>query len=277
LPPRSIWKGSISFGLVNIPIKLYSATEAKEFSFSQLCENGHKVHYKRWCEVEQKEIQWSSIKKGYEISKDKYVLLEKEELENVKLKTTRTIDINEFIDSQSLDPIFIEKSYYIAPDTKTVDKAYSLFVNVLRNTGKIGIGKVVLREKEHLVALRAYQRGLVMHQLHYLDEIKPIDEIKEITANATAKIKIQEQEVELGKMLVDNLTSKDLDLGQYSDAYAAALRELINEKARGKVHVIIKERTEEPENGKDLLEALKASVKRSSSSSNNRQKRGISG
>ncbi|MGI0029856.1 MAG: Ku protein [Nitrososphaera sp.] len=264
---RSIWKGSISFGLVNIPIKLYSATESKEFSFNQLCENGHKIHYKRWCPVEEREVQWSNIKKGYEISKDKYVLLEKDELENVKLKTTKTIDIKEFIQAESLDPIFVEKSYYIAPDSKTVDKAYSLFVNVLRNTGKIGIGKVVLREKEHLVALRAYQRGLVMHQLHYQDEIKPIDEIKEITSNATAKIKIEEQEIELGKMLVDNLTSKDLDLGQYSDAYAVKLRELINEKARGKVHVI-KEEHEEPESGKDLLEALKASVKQS------KQKRG---
>jgi len=267
LAPRSIWKGSISFGLVNIPIKLYSATEAKEFSFNQLCEKGHKIHYKRWCPVEEREVQWSDIKKGYEISKDKYVLLEKDELENVKLKTTKTIDIKEFIEAGSLDPIFVEKSYYIAPDTKTVDKAYSLFVSVLRNTGKIGIGKVVLREKEHLVALRAYQRGLVMHQLHYLDEIKPIDEIKEITSNATAKIKIEEQEVELGKMLVNNLTSVDLDLGQYSDAYAAQLRELINEKARGKVHVI-KEEYEEPESAKDLLEALKASVKQS------KQKRG---
>jgi len=267
LPARSIWKGSISFGLVNIPIKLYSATESKEFSFNQLCENGHKIQYKRWCPVEDREIQWSDIKKGSEISKDKYVLLEKDELENVKLKTTKTIDIKEFIEAGSLDPIFVEKSYYIAPDSKTSDKAYSLFVNVLRNTNKIGIGKVVLREKEHLVALRAYQRGLVMHQLHYQDEIKPIDEIKEITSNATAKIKIEEQEIELGKMLVDNLTSKDLDLGQYSDAYAAKLRELINEKAHGKVHVI-KEEHEEPKSGKDLLEALKASVKQS------KQKRG---
>ena len=217
--------------------------------------------------MEEREVQWSDIKKGYEVSKDKYVLLEKEELDNVKLKTTRTIDIKEFIGAESLDPIFVEKSYYIAPDSKTVDKAYSLLINVLRKTGKIGIGKVVLREKEHLVALRAYQRGLVMHQLHYLDEIKPIDEIKEITSNATAKLKIEEQEVELGKMLVDNLTSEDLDLGQYSDAYAAKLRELINQKARGKVHVI-KEEKEEPESGRDLLEALKASVKQS------KQKRG---
>jgi DNA end-binding protein Ku len=265
--PRSIWKGSISFGLVNIPIKLYSATEAKEFSFNQLCSNGHKIQYKRWCPSEDKEVQWSEIKKGYEISKDVYVVLEKAELENVKLKTTKTIDIKEFVGGESLDPIFVEKSYYIAPDSKTVDKAYTLFVNVLRNTGKIAIGKVVLREKEHLVALRAYQRGLVMHQLHYLDEIKPIDEIKEIGSNAAAKIKIEDQEIELGKMLVANLTSEDLDLGQYSDAYAAQLRELINSKARGKT-IVIREEDEAPESGKDLLEALKASVKQS------KQKRG---
>jgi len=258
---RSIWKGSISFGLVNIPIKLYSATEPKEFSFNQLCENGHRIQYKRWCSTEDREVSWAEIKKGYEIAKDNYVLIDKAELEKIKLKTTKTIDISEFVGSDKLDPIFIEKSYYVAPDTKTVDKAYSLLVSVLRSTNKTAIGKVVLREKEQLIALRAYQRGIVMHQLHYLDEIKPIDEIKEISANASSKIKIAEQEIALGRTLVEKLTSKDLDLSEYSDAYAQQLEEVISAKAQGRT-VVAKEPEAEAASTKDLLEALKASVRK---------------
>lgn len=259
---RSIWKGSISFGLVNIPVKLYLATENKEFSFNQLCENAHRIHYKRWCPVEDREVSWNEIKKGYEISKDHYVLIEKEDLEKIKIRTTKTIDITEFVEAKDLDPVFIEKSYYVAPDTKTVDKAYVLFVRVLHSTNKIAIGKVVLRDKEHLVALRAYQRGIIMHQLYYLDEIKPMDEIKGIESTDSAKIKIDEQEISLGKTLVENLTADSFDPGKYSDAYASQLEELINAKAQGKTHVI-KEPEAEIGAGKDLLEALKASVRKS--------------
>ena len=131
--PRSIWKGSISFGLVSIPVRLYNATYDKEFSFNQLCPNGHKIHYKRWCPVEEREYSYAEIKKGYEIAKDKYIIIEKENLDKIKLKTTRTIDVKEFIDMDEFDPLFVEKSYYVAPDVKkgtstTLDKAYSLLV-----------------------------------------------------------------------------------------------------------------------------------------------------
>lgn len=262
---RSIWNGSISFGLVNIPIKLYSASENKEFSFNQLCPNGHRIQYKQWCQVEDKEVLWSEIQKGYEVSKEKYVLIEKEDLEKIKIKTTKTVDVKEFIDAEDLDPVFIEKSFYVAPDTKTVDKAYVLFVKVLNATKKIAIGKVVLREKEHLVGLRAYQRGLVMHQLHYLDEIRPMDEIKGLDTAATSpKIKIDEQEISLGKALIENLTAESFDPSKYSDAYANQLEQLITAKAEGKTHVI-SEPTAQVDSGRDLLEALKASVRKSKS------------
>ena len=258
---RSIWKGSISFGLVNIPIKLYSATEDRAFSFNQLCPNGHRIQYKRWCPVEEREVSYAEIKKGYEIAKDSYVLIEKADFEKIKIKSTKTIDIKEFVDIGELDPIYIEKSYYVGPEGKAADKAYNLMVGVLKDTKKVAIGKVTLRECEQLVALRAYQRGIVMHVLHYLDEIKPMDEIKEISETAANKTKLDEQEFALGRTLVEQLTSKELDVSDYSDAYSEQLEELINAKAQGKVHVVQEEAAEATT--QDLLEALKASVRKS--------------
>jgi DNA end-binding protein Ku len=259
---RSIWKGSISFGLVNIPVKLYSAAEERAFSFNQLCQRGHRIQYKRWCPIEEIEVPYQEIQKGYEIAKDNYALIEKQELENIKLKTTRSIDIKEFVNAKELDPIFVQKSYYVAPDNKTPDKAYVLLVNILKNTDKIAIGKVVLREREQLVALRAFQRGIIMHVLHYIDEIRPMDEIKEISESATNKIRLGEQELALGKILVEQLGSDRFDISNYSDAYTDELEKLIEAKSQGRQHIV---KDEEPkETTRDLLEALKASVTKSS-------------
>ena len=264
---RSIWKGAISFGLVNIPIEVFSAVQKEDYtSFNQLCENGHKIKNRKWCPIEEREVQWTEIKKGYEIAKNNYVVIEKEDLEKIKLKTTNTIEVKEFIELEEFDPLFIEKSYYVGPDTgkkKKSDnttttvpaKAYSLFVKILNETKKVAIGKVVLREKEHLVALRAYQRGLVMHQLKYLDEIRPMDEIGGLDSSQ----KIDANELSLGKTLVENLTTEEFDLGQYSDAYAKQLEKLIEAISRGEKITIEKEE-EKPEDTTDLLKALKASI-----------------
>jgi DNA end-binding protein Ku len=265
---RAIWKGAISFGLVNIPIQVFSAEQKEEYtSFNQLCEKGHKIKYKKWCPVEEREIPWSEIKKRYEITKNNYVVLEKEEIENIKLKTTNTIEIKEFINSEEFDPLFIEKSYYVGPDTgkkkkggnnatNTIPaKAYSLFVKILNETNKVAVGKVVLRDKEQLVALRAYQRGLVMHQLKYLDEIRPMDEIGGLDSSQ----KIDPNELSLGKTLVENLTAEEFDPGQYSDIYAKELEKLIEAKSRGE-KITVKEEEEKHEETTDLLKALKASI-----------------
>ena len=259
---RAIWKGSISFGLVNIPIQVFSATQKEDYtSFSQLCDKGHKIKYKKWCPVEEREVPWSEIKKGYEITKNNYVVLEKEEIENIKLKTTNTVEVKEFIKSEEFDPIFIEKNYYVGPDpgkkkVEAAAKAYSLLVKILNETNKVAIGKVVLREKEHLVGLRAYQRGLVMHQLKYLDEIRPMDEI----GNLDSLQKVDSKEISLGKTLVENLTTEKFDPGQYSDSYAKELEKLIEAKSKG-LNVTIKEEEEKVEETTDILEALKASLK----------------
>src|SRR5215208_6173840 len=258
---RARWKGSISFGLVNIPIQVFSATQSEDYaSFNQLCEKGHKIKYKKWCPVEEREVPWSEIKKGYEITKNSYIVIEKEDIDKIKLKTTNTIEVKEFIDSEDFDPIFIEKNYYIGPDpgkkkNETSVKAYSLFVKILNETNKVAIGKVVLREKEQLVALRAYQRGLVMHQLRYLDEIRPMDEIGGLDSTQ----KIDAKELTLGKTLVESLTTEKFDPGQYSDIYAKELEKLIQAKSKGQ-KVTIKEEEEKPEETTDILEALKASL-----------------
>jgi len=259
---HAIWKGSISFGLVNIPIQVISATQREDYtSFNQLCDKGHKIKYKKWCPAEEREVQWSEIKKGYEITKNDYVVVEKEDLDRIKLKTNNTIEVKEFIESEEFDPIFIEKNYYVGPDpgkkkTEASSKAYSLLVKILNETKKIAIGKVVLREKEHLVALRAYQRGLVMHQLKYLDEIRPMDEI----GNLDSLQKVDSKELELGKTLVENLTNDKFDPGQYSDTYAKELENLIEAKSKGQ-KITVKEEEEKLEETTDILEALKASLK----------------
>ena len=277
----TIWTGSISFGLVNVPVRLYTTIDtSKDFSFNQLDKEGHRIQYKKWCPVEEREVAYSEIKKGYEIAKDQYVVVEKQDLEKIAVESTRTIDIKEFIDEQELDPLFVEKSYYIAPDSSdkrarkkikgnsapaVQDKAYSLLVKVLHDTKKAEIGKVVLRgEKEHLVAIRAYQRGLVLHTLHYLSELKPLEAITEISE---AKVpSIDEKERSLGHMLVENLTTKDFDISRYHDEYTEELEKRINAKARGKVS-IVRQVTKEPQQTQDLIAALKASLEQPSSSS----------
>jgi len=277
----TIWTGSISFGLVNVPVRLYTTIDAsKNFSFNQLDKEGHRIRYKKWCPIEEREVEYSEIKKGYEIAKDKYVVIEKQDLEKIAIESTSAINIKEFIDEHELDPLFVEKSYYLAPDPNdkrarkkgkessapsVQDKAYSLLVKVLHDTRKAAIGKVVLRgEGEQLVAIRAYQRGLVLHTLHYLNEIKPVEAITEISE---ARVPfIDEKESSLGQLLVENLTNENFDISRYHDEYAEELEKLINAKAKGKVH-LIRQVTKEPQQTQDLIAALKASLERPSSSS----------
>ena len=180
-------------------------------------------------------------------------------MDKIKLKTTNTIDIKEFVDEKELNPIMIEKSYYVAPDNKNKnDKAYSLLVKVLTETKKIAVGKVVFKDKEHIIALRPYQRALVMHLLHYLDEIRPVDEISELKGLQRANI--DNKELSLGKLLVENLSSEHFDASQYSDAYAKELEKLIDLKAKGKTIVAKPEKVKEEV--KDLVAALKASLQK---------------
>ena len=281
----SMWKGNISFGLVNIPVKLYTAIDtSKDISFNQLDNKGHRIQYKKWCPVEEREVPYSEIRKGYEIAKDQYVVIEKKDLEKIAVESTRTINIKEFIDEQELDPLFVEKSYYIAPDsidkkrkkgkesstsstTPIQDKAYFLLVKVLHDTKKVANGKLVLKEgeKEHLIAIRAYQRGFIMHTLHYMDEIKPVEDIKEISETKVAEI--DKNEMSLGKLLVENLTSKTFDISRYHDEYVEELKDLVKTKAKGEVQVV-RQAMKKPRQTQDLIAALKASLARPAASKN---------
>ena len=250
---KAIFAGSISFGLVNIPIKIYKAVESKTISFNNLHKECHTpIIHKRWCPKCNKEVAYEDLEKGYKIAKDKYVIISKEDLEKLRLKTTKAIEIQEFVDASQIDPLYLEKSYYVVPE-ETGIKAYSLFVEALRVANKVAIGKVVIRNKEYLVALRAYKKGLVMHILHYLSEVKDIEEFSELKHLVT----VREEELKLAQALIAKLTEKEFDLGKFKDSYTEALMKLIKAKAEGKE---IKVEVEKVEEAKSLMEALKASV-----------------
>ena len=278
---RSIWNGSISFGLVNIPVKVFSVSDSNhDYSFNQLDSKGHKIQYKKWCPVEEKEISYEEIRKGYKIAKDEYVIIDKEDFDKIKAVTTKTIDIKEFIDLNDFDTVLIEKSYYVSPSldgagkrkkskqkanvVASSSKAYNLFIASLKKTNKIAIGKVVLKDREHLVAIRPYQKGLVMHQLMYQEEITPVNEIESMPGSESSSPSplIDKNELELGELLIKNLTNSDFDITRYTDEYVEQLEKIVTAKSKGSVY-----KTEEIENkaetSDNLLEALKASIQKS--------------
>ncbi|MEM7826140.1 MAG: Ku protein [Candidatus Aenigmatarchaeota archaeon] len=252
--PRAIFTGAISFGLVHIPVKIYTATETKEIEFHNLCPNCHSpLEYKRWCPNCQKEVAWQDIKKGFKISKDRWVVLEKEEIEKLKLPSSKNLEIKAFVDISQIDPIFFQKTYYVVPE-EGGEKPYSLLVEALRLANKAAIGKIVLKNKEYLVCLRPFRKGLVMHLLYFLREIKDIEELPELKN----LVVVSEEELELAKALIEKLTEEGFDASKFKDEYTEKLKELIKAKAEGReIEVKAEERVEE---AKSLMEALKASI-----------------
>jgi DNA end-binding protein Ku len=211
------------------------------------------LKYLRWCPTCKKEVAWKDIKKGFKISKDRWVILEKEEIEKIKLPSTKTIDIQQFVDISQIDPIYFEKAYYVVPE-ETGIKPYSLFVEALRLANKAAIGKVVLKNKEYLVCLRPFRKGLAMHILYYIREIRDIDELSELKN----LVVVSKEELELAKALISKLTEEEFDPAKFKDQYTEALKELIKAKAEGKEFEVKAE--EKVAEAKSLMEALKASV-----------------
>jgi DNA end-binding protein Ku len=252
MPPRSMWKGAISFGLVTIPVSVYPATEEKSVRFNQLHdEDMGRVRYKRVCEIDGEEVSYEHIVKGYEIEKDRYVVLTDEDFDKVPVESSRAIDIHQFVNLEEIDPILYKKSYYLVPD-ETGAKAYALLRRALEEEGKVGISKVSFRDKEHLAALRFKDDAFVLETMYWPDEIRAA-EFETIHEDG----KIREQEIEMAKTLIENL-SEPWNPEAYRDEYREALLEIVEKKAAGEEIEAAPEA--QPARVVDLMEALKASV-----------------
>ncbi|MCI0633375.1 MAG: Ku protein [Actinobacteria bacterium] len=252
MPPRAMWKGAISFGLVTIPVAVYPATEEKSLKFNQLHEpDMGRIRYKRACSVDGEEVEYDQIVKGYEVEKDRYVVITEDDLDAVPVPSSRAIDIQQFVELEEIDPILFKKSYYLVPE-ETGAKAYALLRKALSDEGKVGIAKVSFRDKEHLAALRFKDDVFVLETMYWPDEVRAAD-----FDTLGSDEKVRENEVEMARSLIDSLT-EPWHPEAYTDAYREALLEIVEKKLAGEP---IEAPTEEaPARVVDLMEALKASV-----------------
>ena len=222
--PRAIWKGSISFGLVNIPIALYSATRREELRFRLLRKSDlSPVNYKRVAEKDGKEVSWDQIVKGYEYEKGKYVVLKDEDFERVDLEATQTVDIKDFVDQKDIDPMFFYKPYYLEPQ-KGGDKAYALLRDALKDSNKVGIAKVVIKTRQYLAGVKPEDSALVLELMHFADELADPEKL-----HVPKKTEVGKREMNMAKSLIDSMSSK-WNPEKYKDDYREALMEVIEEK-----------------------------------------------
>lgn len=249
---QSIWKGAISFGLVTIPVGLYSATEDKKASFKQLRQGDHSpIRYKRVAESDGEEVEYSDIVRGYEIEKGKYVVFTKEELSNIGKALAGTVDVVQFVDQAEIDPIYFKKSYYLAPEKGGV-KAYKILLNSLKAENKVGVAKVAIREREYVSTLRAEDDVLVLETMWWPDEVRePAFETLEEEVEPSA------EELKMAAMIIDNLTAT-FDPTMWNDSSREAVEAMAQAKVDGQE--IVAPESPEPTKVVDLLEALKASV-----------------
>ena len=254
--PRPVWSGSISFGLVSVPVKLFSAVKSKDVSFHQIDEaSGSRIKYKRVSEKTGREVPFERIAKGYEVDDGEYVVIEPKELEQFVPEATKRIDITDFVDLAEIDPIHFQHTYFLAPD-KGGDKAYALLFKAMDDEEKIGVGNVVIRNKEYLAAVRPYgKRGLALETMFFPDEVVDIDTIPGIPDRAP---RVGEKELKMARQLVGSLAS-EWDPDRYHDTYREHVLDFIKKKAKGKTLEIEHEEKERPA-VVDLMEALRASV-----------------
>ncbi|RLE38846.1 Ku protein [Candidatus Woesearchaeota archaeon] len=254
---KAVWKGSISFGMVNIPIKLYTATEPQALGFRLLCTKCHTpLHYRRFCPKCKKEIEWEDVVKGLEIAKGKYYVLTKEKIEKLKPEKSDIIEIIEFVDMNQIHPIYFDKSYYVAPIQKK-EKAYFLFKEVLQDTAKVAIGRFIMREKEYICAIESYINGLLLTTLNYAYEIRDIKKIEELKNPP----KLKEEELKLARQLINKLYEKEFDVSEFKDTFAQQLKRLIKKGIKTELIEEIKA-TKKHKKEPTLMEALKASIKK---------------
>jgi DNA end-binding protein Ku len=247
-----MWKGAISFGLVTIPVAVYPATEEKSLKFNQLHdEDQGRIRYKRVCAVDGEEVDFEHIVKGYEVEKDRYVIITDEDLDAVPVESSRAIDIQQFVDLDEIDPILFKKSYYLVPD-ETGARAYALLRKALAEEGKVGIAKVSFRDKEHLAALRFKDKVFVLETMYWPDEIRAAE-----FDTVVAGEKVRDNEVEMAKALIENLTEA-WNPEAFKDEYREAMLEIVEKKIAGEPIEAPAEAA--PARVVDLMEALKASV-----------------
>jgi DNA end-binding protein Ku len=252
MPPRAMWKGAISFGLVTIPVAVYPATEEKTLRFNQLHdEDLGRIRYKRVCAIDGEEVGFEHIVKGYEVEKDKYVVVTDEDLDAVPVESSRAIDIQQFVGLDEIDPMLFKKSYYLVPD-ETGAKAYALLRTALSEENKVGVAKVSFRDKEHLAALRFRDDVFVLETMFWPDEIR-VAEFDTVDSSE----KVRPNEIEMARALIDSLT-EPWNPEQFTDDYREALLNIVEKKLAG-------EPIEAPEEAPparvvDLMAALKASV-----------------
>jgi DNA end-binding protein Ku len=251
---RSIWKGAISFGLVTIPVKLYSATETKDVSFHQVRRSdGSRIRYKRVAQADGEEVPYGEIAKGYELSSGETVVLTDEDFADLPLTTNRTIDVLQFVPFEEVDPIFFEKSYYLEPDKAGV-KPYVLLREALQQSGKVAIVKVALRNRESLATVRVRDGVFVLETMLWPDEVRQPD-----FPFLDEDVEIRPQELAMAASLIETL-SGDFDPSQYKDSYREALNAVIEAKVAG--HEVTQPEQAQPTSGTvvDLMAALRASV-----------------
>jgi len=251
---RSIWKGAISFGLVTIPIKLYTATEERDVSFHQVHrEDGGRIRYKRTCSVDGEEVAYADIAKGYELPSGETVILTDEDFADLPLTTSRSVDVLEFVPLEQVDPIYFAKSYYVEPD-KTAAKPYVLLREALEQSGKVALVKVAIRSREALATLRVRDGVLVLETMVWPDEVRTPD-----FGFLDDDIEVRPQELAMAESLIESMAG-DFDPAQYSDDYREALQAVISAKIEGHQVVTPEEERPAPSGVVDLMAALRASV-----------------
>jgi DNA end-binding protein Ku len=255
---RSIWSGSVSFGLVTIPVKAYSAIREHDVHFHLLAPDGSRVHNQRVSEKSGRKVEYSKLKKGYETAKGKYVVFEQDELRDLAPASTKTIDIEDFVPLEEIDPIYFERTYHLAPADDAAARAYALLASVMEDRQRVAIGKVVMREKQYLAAVRPYGKGLALSTMLFADEVVAQDDIDEVPKR---RARIGDKERKLAEQIVSALDSP-WKPERYHDDYEEELRKRIKAKQRGKVQEV---EVEAPESAKvlDLMDALQASLERS--------------
>ena len=254
MAPRPTWKGFLKVSLVNIPVKVFPATESADtISFNQLhAECQTRIQQKRWCPNCDREVPNSELVKGYEFEKGRYVVMTDEDIQKVRVETTRVIDLAQFTDDTEIDPIYVDRAYYLAPDGPMAANAFAVMREGM--AGKAGIGKVALYGREYLVAVRPQKKGLVMYTLHHDAEIRSIDQIDELNSVPTT---VKPEEMKLAKQVIATFDA-ELNLKDYKDDYKEGLRKIIDAKIAGEE--IVAREIEEPQKVVDLMEALRRSL-----------------